>query len=231
MSLAKRVFELQQIELAIHTRNKQLEDINIRLNHNEAFERAEAELHAAEESRKESEKQYSELDWEAEELRGNIKQIDAKLYGGKVKNPKELMGFEQEANMLKANLAKKDDVLLELMEKIEAAKVTIKKLHEVYKTEERSWNKEKIELQGQADKIEEELAELEKKKQDILNNIDRTALAAYESIRDRKGLSVVKVEQGRCMGCRVTLSLSELQRVRGIAIVTCSNCGRILYLS
>ena len=76
-----------------------------------------------------------------------------------------------------------------------------------------------------------ELAALENKRKEILNSVDRDTLSIYEGIRARKGQAVVKVEQGRCLGCRVTLSISELHHVRGNAIVLCDNCGRILYLS
>ena len=38
-------------------------------------------------------RQYKELDAEAEQLRDNIQQINDKLYGGKIKNPKELLEF------------------------------------------------------------------------------------------------------------------------------------------
>ncbi len=76
-----------------------------------------------------------------------------------------------------------------------------------------------------------ELAALENKRREILNSVDRDTLSVYEGIRSRKGQAVVKVEQGRCLGCRVSLSISELHHVRGNAIVLCDNCGRILYLS
>jgi len=79
--------------------------------------------------------------------------------------------------------------------------------------------------------VKKELSELEKKRGELLSSIDRDTLAAYEGLKGRKGQVVVKVEQGRCLGCRVALSVNELQRARGNAIVTCGNCGRILYLS
>jgi predicted nucleic acid-binding Zn-ribbon protein len=231
MSLAKRVFELQQLELAVQSKCKLLEEINLHIRYNEAFENASAELLAAEKSQTDVEKQYKDLDWEAEELRGHIKQIDDKLYGGKIKNPKELLGFEQEAGMLKANLRKKDDVLLDLMEKIEAGKTSFRTLRDKLAVAEKNWQKEKDELAVQAEETKKELSGLEKKCEDTLSMLDKATLSTYEGIKGRKGMAVVKVEQGRCLGCRVTLSVSELQRVRGEAVVICSNCGRILYLS
>ena len=231
MSLAKRVFELQQVEQLIQAGRKQLDEIDGRISRNEAFEQAKIKLSAAEKDLAGLDKQYKELDAEAETLRAQIEQVNDKLYGGKIKNPKELQGYEQEGNMLKANLSRKDDTLLELMEKIEAGKLATRKLKETHKSAETAWQAEKGELQVQADKLQVELAALENKRKEILNSVDRDTLSIYEGIRARKGQAVVKVEQGRCLGCRVTLSISELHHVRGNAIILCDNCGRILYLS
>jgi len=231
MSLAKRVFELQQIEQAILSQRNQADEIDLRLNHNSAYEKAREELAVAEQAKTDLERQYKELDAEADQLRNNIQQTNDKLYSGKIKNPKELLSFEQEVGMLKSNLSPKDDLLLAMMEKLESRKAEAQRLQESCKTIEAAWQKEKLELKVQKDKVMGELAELEKKRKEIAGEIDGSALNTYEGIKGRKSQAVVKVEQGRCMGCRVTLSVSELQRVRGMAIVTCNNCGRILYLS
>jgi predicted nucleic acid-binding Zn-ribbon protein len=231
MSFAKRVFDLQQIEHSIQGHMKQLEEMDLRIRHNDQFEQAEAGLKVAESERAGIEKQYKELDAEAEALRAQIKQISDKLYGGKIKNPKELVGYEQEAGILKASLDKKDDVLLDMMEKLESGKAGIKRLKETRKIALSAWESEKTELQVHVDGMKNELAELEKKRNEMLAMIDKDTLATYEGVKGRKGQAVVKVEQGRCLGCRVSLSINELQRARGNAIVTCGNCGRILYLS
>ena len=89
MSLAKRVFELQQVEQLIQAGRKQLDEIDGRISRNEAFEQAGISLSAAETDLAGLEKQYKELDAEAETLRAQIKQVNDRLYGGKIKNPKE----------------------------------------------------------------------------------------------------------------------------------------------
>ncbi|MBN1375564.1 MAG: hypothetical protein JXA01_05370 [Dehalococcoidia bacterium] len=231
MSSAKRVFDLQQIDLAITATKIQLGDIEQQLNHNEEYEKAKTDYDTAVAAQKDREKQYKDLDAEAEDLRAAIKNINDKLYGGTIKNPKELMGYEQEAGMLKGNLARKDDVLLELMENIDAAKIENKKLQDILKAAETTWQEQKAILSDQNMKATQELSVLEKKRLELLAAIDKELVTAYENIKSRKGQAVVRVEQGRCLGCRIMLSVSELQRVRGESIVTCSNCGRILYLS
>ena len=231
MSLAKRVFELQQVEESIRTTSKQLEEINHALTYNAAYEQARDAYEVARDEQKTREKQYKELDAEAEEIRTALARTNDKLYSGKIKNPKELVGYEQEAGMLKANLAAKDDVLLELMEKMDAARVEIQKLDETRKMAADEWQSQKATLAQQADMLKAELVSFQKKHEEILAAIDKDTLSTYQGIKGRKGQAVARVEQGRCLGCRVMLSISELQRVRGSDIVICSNCGRILYLS
>lgn len=231
MSQANRLFELQQVEQSIQSRQKLLEEFNLRIAANKAFEQAASELAVTKKNLTDLEAQYRDLDMEAEGFRGNIAQINEKLYGGRIKNPKELVSFEQEAEMLKSSLRKKDDTLLELMEKIEACKADLVVLRDKFSAARIKWDEEKEELGKQTVQIKKELGDLVSKRGDLINVLDRDALGSYESIKGRRGMAVVKVEQGRCLGCRVSLSVSELQRVRGENIVVCSNCGRILYLS
>jgi predicted nucleic acid-binding Zn-ribbon protein len=231
MSIVKRIFELQQIDAALLSTHKQLDDIRKQIEHNDIFERARETFESTRQGLTDLEKQYKELDAEAEELRKGIKGIEDKLYGGKIKNPKELVGYEQEAGGLRARLSKMDDSLLEMMERIESGKVNVGKLKKAFDEAEAAWASEKRVLLQKADEMKTELAGLETKRQEILSDIDGGSLSLYEGIRGRRAQAVARVEQGRCMGCRCFLSVSELQRVRGSSIVQCSNCGRILYLS
>jgi len=231
MSIVKRIFDLQQIDATLLSTHQQLEEIRKQIEHNDVFEQARQAFESTRQMLAGLEKQYKDLDGEAEELRKSIKGIDDKLYGGKVKNPKELVGYEQEGGLLKARLRKMDDSLLEMMEKSESGKGNVIKLKQVFEAAEEAWKKEKGLLQRKSDEISAQLKDMEVKRKELLSDIDGGSLSLYEGIKGRRTQAVVKVEQGRCMGCRCFLSVSELQRVRGSSIVTCSNCGRILYLS
>jgi predicted nucleic acid-binding Zn-ribbon protein len=231
MSLANRLYELQQVELVIAARQKALGEIEQQLNHNETYETAMSSLSSAEQSQAGLEKQYKEFEYEAEELRRNIHSINDKLYGGKIKNPKELLGYEQENESFKARLSKKDDVLLDLMDRIENGRTTIVSLRSEFKAADEAFSRLKTELTGRKESEKRELDELQARHQVMVSALAGPVLAGYQDLRSRKGQAVVKVEQGRCMGCRVGLSVNELNRVRGTEMVNCSNCGRILYLS
>jgi len=77
------------------------------------------------------------------------------------------------------------------------------------------------------------LASLEQRREDLAARIDAASLELYQDLRQkRQGRAVAKVEQGMCQGCRLVLSMTELQRARiSQELVQCSSCQRILYLS
>lgn len=231
MSLAKRLYDLQQIDLEIQKEQEALSDISHQIGESEAVQKAGAELLDEEKHLAEMEKQQRDVEGEVEDLRSNIAQLNDKLYGGKIKNPKELVSFEKELGIFKSNLREKEDNLLNLMTEIEATQDRIKSDGERLKKLEREWQREQELLVQRQAEVKSRLSELSQKRQALTSEVAPQALELYEGVRSRKGQAVVRVEQGRCHGCHLTLSMNELQRARAGALAQCSSCGRILYLS
>lgn len=230
MTLAKTLYDLQQIDLNIQKEQETLDDINRQLGESEALSQAKAELLAEQKHLAETEKQQRDVEWEAEDLRSSIKQLNDKLYGGKSKNPKELVSLEKELEIFKAKLRQKEDDLLDLMAEIEAAQEKIKINSERLSNLEEEWQREQKDLAQRQAKVKSRLSDLSRKRQALSSNIARQTLELYEGIRSRKGQAVVKIEQGRCQGCRLNLAVNELQRARAGELIQCSSCGRILCL-
>ncbi len=230
MSLAKSLYELHQVDLEIQKKREILDEVSRQLGEKEALDKTRASLLDDEKHLAEIEKQQRDVEWEIDDLRSAIAKVNEKLYGGKVKNPKELLSFDQEVGIFKMNLGRKEDDLLELMTEVEATQDIVKLAAERLKKLEADWRREqKILAQNQAE-VEGQLVELAEKRQAATAGISAEALEVYEGMRSKKGQAVVKVEQGRCQGCRLTLPVSELQRARAGSLVRCSSCGRILYL-
>jgi len=230
MSLAKSLYELHQVDLEIQKKREILDEVSRQLGEKEALVKTRASLLDDEKHLAEIEKQQRDVEWEIDDLRSAIAKVNEKLYGGKVKNPKELLSFDQEVGIFKMNLGRKEDDLLEVMTEVEATQDTVKLAAERLKKLEADWRREqKILAQNQAE-VEGQLVELAEKRQAATAGISAEALEVYEGMRSKKGQAVVKVEQGRCQGCRLTLPVSELQRARAGSLVRCSSCGRILYL-
>ncbi|MGD0353080.1 MAG: C4-type zinc ribbon domain-containing protein [Dehalococcoidia bacterium] len=230
MTLARTLYDLQQIDLNIQKEQETLDDINRQLGESEALTQVKAELLAEQKHLAETEKQQRDVEWEIEDLRNSIKQVNDKLYGGKSKNPKELVSLEKELDIFKAKLRQKEDDLLDLMAEIESVQDRIKINSERLGNLEGEWQREQKELAQRQAKVKSRLSDLSRKRQALAADIAKQTLELYEGIRLRKGQAVVKIEQGRCQGCRLNLAVNELQRARAGDLIQCSSCGRILCL-
>jgi predicted nucleic acid-binding Zn-ribbon protein len=228
MTLARTLYDLQQIDLNIQKEQETLDDINRQLGESEALTQVKAELLAEQKHLAETEKQQRDVEWEIEDLRNSIKQVNDKLYGGKSKNPKELVSLEKELDIFKAKLRQKEDDLLDLMAEIESVQDRIKISSERLGNLEGEWQREQKELAQRQAKVKSRLSDLSRKRQALAADIAKQTLELYEGIRLRKGQAVVKIEQGRCQGCRLNLAVNELQRARAGDLIQCSSCGRIL---
>jgi predicted nucleic acid-binding Zn-ribbon protein len=230
MTLAKRLYDLQQIDLDIQREQEALDDISRQLGESDALLKAKAEVLASQEHLAETEKQQRDVEWEIEDLRNSITQINDKLYGGVTKNPKELVSLEKEIEIFKAKLRQKEDILLDLMTETEITQHKIKSDIERAKELDEEWQREQKELTQRQAKVKSRLSGLSQKRQALASEIASETLELYEWVRVRKGQAVAKVEQGRCHGCHLNLSMNELQRARTGTVIQCSSCGRILYL-
>jgi predicted nucleic acid-binding Zn-ribbon protein len=230
MTLAKTLYDLQQIDLNIQKEQETLDDINRQLADSEALSQVKADLLAEQKHLAETEKQQGDVEYEIEDLRSRIKQINDKLYGGKTKNPKELVSLEKELEIFKAKLRQKEDDLLDLMAEIEAVQDKIKINSERLSKLEGEWQRQQKDLTQKQAKVKGRLSDLNRKRKALAADITKQTLEFYEVIRLRKGQAVVKIEQGRCQGCRLNLAVNELQRARAGDLIQCSSCGRILCL-
>ena len=230
MTSVKILYDLQQIDLNIQKEQEALDEISSQLGESEALLKARTELISDQERLAESEKQQGDAEWEVEDLRGSIAQLNDKLYGGKTKNPKELVNLEKEKDIFKDKLRQKEDNLLDLMAEIETTQGKIKAGSERLKKLEAEWQREQKDLTQRQAKVKSRLSDLNKKRQALVSEIAPQTLELYDSVKLRKGQAVVKVAQGRCHGCHLNLSVNEWQRARAGALIQCSSCGRILYL-
>jgi predicted nucleic acid-binding Zn-ribbon protein len=230
MTLAQTLYDLQQIDLDMQKEQDTLDDIKRKLTENESLVQARAEIQAEKMHLGETEKQQRDLEYEIEDLRGSMKQLNDKLYSGKEKNPKELVSLEKELDIFKTKLRQKEDHLLDLMAEMESVQDKIKINAEKLKRLEEEWRQQQKELTQRQAEVENRLSGLHEARTAMASDIAGQALELYEMIRSRKGQAVAKIEQGRCQGCRLNLAVNELQRARAGDLIQCSSCGRILCL-
>jgi len=230
MSLAGRLYKLQQLDLELQKKQQELSEVENQLGDNKALVSAELRLASQKEQLEDARKKQKSSEWELEDLQEKIRQIDSKLYSGKTKDPKELVNLEKEVKGLKSQTTIKEDILLGLMSLTEETEARVKTTAGELEKLKKEWEQRQETLRPRKSEIEIALAELQEERERSAEQIDSEAFGIYERIRITTGQAVVKVERGRCLGCHITVPTSQWQKTKAGDLIQCNNCSRILYL-
>ncbi|MBI4333530.1 MAG: hypothetical protein HY673_19885 [Chloroflexi bacterium] len=230
MTQVRQLFDLQELDLAITLHQAEIQKLRGQLTETEELLRARKELEEKGKSLIERQKAQRDLETEIDDLRVKVKSLQQKLAGGTIKNPRELVNLQTDLDQQKAGVSKKEDAALELMAELEKLQEeTGRKKGEVQRLEQ-SWKESRAVALDHLKSEDAHLAGLEQKKQELVGKLDPASVRLYDSLKARKGRPLARVEQGMCMGCRVTLPMSLIQRARSSTTeaVFCCNCERIL---
>ena len=233
MTTAAELLALQETNLAIDSAVARLTEVEAQLGETEELISARQRVEECRESVRQVRARQKELDLDAEEAREKAAEIDRKLYGGTVKNPKELEDFQADLTSLRGQLRKREDVLLEVMLELEDAEAALKGAESTLAETEAAWTANQAVLAETQAALKGEISALEEKRSGQLDGMDRAALSLYETLRERRqGTAVAVVERGLCQGCRISLPMSVIQKARaGAGLVQCVSCERILLVS
>ncbi len=232
MSLAKELFQLQQIDQEIEAGNSEIARIKEGLGKSQKVIDAEASLEQAKEWLKKTQKDQKEKEHLIEDLQARKKDLEARLYEGKEQGHKELESLRKEVEKVKAQVQKEEELLFGVMGEVDSATKNLARYTERLNQAEEEWNTEKAGFGGQISTLEGALQELQAKRSRQASRLTPQDLELYGRLKAQKqGKAVARVEQGRCQGCRLNLSMNLLKRLRTENTpVYCDNCGRILLL-
>jgi predicted nucleic acid-binding Zn-ribbon protein len=156
-----------------------------------------------------------------------VQQIDASLYSGNFKNPKELQELQLEMASTKRFLSSLENKLLEAMiayEDNEKEYDCICSKHNAIKNSE--YFQENNTLQSEVDKLN-----VEKKAAE--STLSTQEIFFYNQLRlQRGGIAVSSISDRSCDSCGTTLTPAQEQSIRSSdQLVHCPSCGRMLYAS
>jgi len=233
MTTAAELFALQETDLAIDSAMARLTEVESQLGETEELIEARQRVDQCRERVRPLQERQKGLDWETEEVRGKAAAIENKLYGGTVRNPKELEDFQADLTSLRGQLSKREDALLEVMLELEDAEGDAREAEATLAEVEESWKAQQASLEETQGKLKEEIAALEAKRTRQVDGMDAAALSLYQVLREhRQGTALAVVERGLCQGCRISLPMSVVQKARtGAGLVQCVSCERILLVS
>lgn len=231
MSVAKQLYQLQEVDLEIESSEQSLNQIASQLGESEAVVRVRDKLALEHQHLEELGQQQRSTEWEIDDLNNKLATAEKELYSGRIHNPKELANLQHETNLLKAGRNKLEDKALEIMDQVERTTREIANADSELKKLETEWQSQQNQLSAQLEQLKTVLSTLKHKRQLLVAEIDPQVIEAYQDLKKHKGTAVARVEQGVCRGCRISLPVNELQQSRSGSLVRCSSCGRILFLA
>ena len=177
----------------------------------------------------ESDRKKLELDVEAK------KQLIEKysLQQFQTKKNEEYKALAHEIDTCKAAISKLDDEQLVLMEQLEAA---TREANEVSKETAGLLKDVELARTALADKevrLKKELADLKSDYSRLEAAVEEGVRERYERLRKQRGATtVVGIDRGICGGCHMKLPMQVVLSCQAQQeIVSCPNCGRILYFT
>lgn len=191
---------------------------------------------SAEKALEDAKRRVNELESQRKDLELEVeaKQQQISRYANQqleTRKNEEYQALTKEIESCKAAIVKNEDQQLELMEQMEAAR---KKVGEATAALDEARKLMEAEISAMDDRekvLEKELAELESDREQLALAVESGARHRYERLMASKGQHVVVgVHHGVCGGCHMKLPASILVACKAEEeIVTCTNCGRILY--
>ncbi len=231
MAVTRQLFQLQELDTEIEQKELALAQKQSQLGNRQVLDTAQKQLDAEHKRLDELRHQHREAEAEVTDLLTKIADIEGQLYGGKITSPKELTSLQHELSIMKAHSDELEDTTLEIIDRVEETESIVAAATDDLKKLEEDWQHQQQQLSDDIKKLQGNLEDLRKKRQELTSQIDTETVNLYEKIRKQKKQAVAKVEQGICRACRISLSASVLQRARSGQPTQCGTCGRILYIS
>jgi uncharacterized protein len=147
------------------------------------------------------------------------------------KKNEEYRALAHEIDMCKEVIFKLEDQQLELMEQAEGAQKQVAGATQSTSEAKKTIEARLADIAAREANLKKELAELEANREELAGAVDESARSRYERLMKHKGQNVVVgIQHGVCGGCHMQLSRSTVVTCQAEQeIVTCTNCGRILY--
>ncbi len=231
MSLSFHLFQLQKLDTQVSNATGRITEIDRLLSQNDTLVQAQKLLDSASQTLDSIRSKLREIEISVHNKRIKTEQSEAALYGGTVKNPKELQDLQTEVAALKRTISQLEDNQLEVMVALEEAEQNHREAEAQLNHVKADQAGQFASLMGEKSTLQSLLGRLEIERNALVSQISPVLLDTYTQLRGAKrGLAVVSVEDDCCAACGTTLTAAEIQSARSSSrLIYCPTCGRILY--
>jgi len=187
----------------------------------EAAIREKERLQILERERRQKE---GELNLEGE----RIKKTKGRLFD--VKTNKEYQALLHEIELMERSTSEKEDEILVILEEIDQLIGSVSEREGVLDTVEKEIRAEISQIEKKLADLVEEIAAMEKRREDVIKALDPQLMKAYETLKEKRGRALAVVKRGVCQGCYVNIPPQMFNEVqRNDTLIRCPNCSRFLY--
>ncbi|MFM8322320.1 MAG: zinc ribbon domain-containing protein [Chloroflexota bacterium] len=232
MSRPFKLYRLQQIDSQLDWINTRLAEITTALQANESVRQATDAAYQTAGLLLQAQQALRKAEDEVRQQRIKIEQTNSTLYGGKVRNPKELKDLENELASLKRYLGVLEDRQLDAMLSEEEGAAADRVAQAALQQAQANFDSQVADLLREQEKIGKDRLRLEDERHAASGAVAPEDQAVYDRLRKaRRGVAVSKVVERSCSACGSTLNAALLNAAHSPnALSLCDTCGRILYI-
>ncbi len=167
---------------------------------------------------------------EVDELDVNIRQYQERLDKGII-SFKEMEDLRAKIVLERGRISTMEDEALTLMDTIEETKQGLERAIADCDEKTEQLRSQIGEIATRISELQAQAAGLTDERAALRERIPSYLVQQYETLRGSSSEPIASIQNGTCAGCKLKLSGSTIERVRGgMGIVTCEHCNRILYV-
>lgn len=159
-------------------------------------------------------------------------EVNATLYSGTVKAPKELQALQDDFDSLKRRQTTLEDQVIEVMEAVEPVDARLDELTQAHAAAVVAGTAADAALVTAEADVLAEIDRVQAERDAAVADVPDGLLAEYERLRPQfGGIAVARLVGSNCQGCHLSLSAMALDQVRNLppdALAHCDECGRML---
>jgi len=196
------------------------------------FDQRAFEIRALENRRDEAKHTRARLENEVVEQRGRAERAERNLMSSK--KPDEYTAAIREADAARKQISALETQILEQLEQLEQAEAALnERAAEIASLNSDREAKLKA-FDDETGTIGDRLTTARKEREEVFAGLPKPISALYSRIgaRIRDGVAVAEARNRSCSACFMSLRPQMMAEIRrGDEIITCDNCGRILYVA
>lgn len=176
-------------------------------------------------------KKYELIDEKIKVYNKEVKEKKELLYNKCGSNFKLIEKLQKEIEIYEKDIKHKENEQFELLEceekfkgKIQELKKKLINLKKNFSQIKENAHQKKLQLENDYKKALEAISRLEKE-------VPQSLIQKFYDIQESKTNPIAELENGVCSGCKIAVSIMTINELKlNKKIVTCDNCGRILYI-